>query len=330
MKLAVLRRPRTQAILDGRLKLDALPVDWHPITEPLNWLSPSREREHGILSGAFDGGEMSIASFMRAKAQGAPLLALPIFLKRGLVQRCLFCSVDSPLTSPSQLACKRIGSVSYSSSMAVWMRGLLSEAYGVSRSAPLWSTLASPTQRAELTTKLLDIPKDFLGEEIQAWEELDGYPHKLERRERFLVSLLEKGELDAAVSFHAKIASLKIRPLLARKDEFWSHYRTNGIYPINHLFVLRRDILGEFSNISKTLLSTFKQARKLWVDYLPNAKSKAMDDELETLGWDPFAYRLGEVEQRTLETFIGYLSEEKLIADKLAVNELFHKDSLLL
>jgi 4,5-dihydroxyphthalate decarboxylase len=329
MKFAVLRRPRTQAILDGRVKLDALPIDWHPITEPLNWLPPSRERQHGILSGQFDGGEMSISSFMQAKAQGAPLLALPIFLKRGLVQRCLFCSVDSPLTSPAQLTGKRVGLVGYSSSMAVWVRGILSEVYGLFRSAPLWFTLTAPSQKAQVTTKLLEIPEEFSGEQMQAWEELDGYPHNLDRREGFLFSLLEKGELNAVVSFHPKIASPRIRPLLGSEDELWSHYQNKGIYPINHLFVLRRDILGEFANISKTLLSTFKQARKLWVDYLPNAKSKAMDDELETLGWDPFAYRLGEVEQRTLETFIAYLAEEKMILQKLSVDELFHKDSLL-
>jgi len=330
MKFAVLRRPRTRAILDGRLKLDTLPIDWHPITDPLNWLPPSGEREHGILSGAFDGGEMSIASFMQAKAQGAPLLALPIFLKRGLVQRCLFSSVDSPLTSPSQLTGKRIGMVSYSSSMALWIRGLLSDIYGLSRSEPLWFSLISPSQKAQVTTKVLDLPKKFSGEQIQAWEELDGYPHKLNRRERFLVLLLEKRELDAVISFHPTIASPRIRPLLGSEDEFWSHYQKKGVYPINHLFVIREELFSTFPNVASELVTFFKKAREFWLDYLPTERRATMEREMARLGWDPFAYRLGDTERRTLETLIGYLVEEKLISKKLSVNELFHKDSLLL
>ena len=326
MKFAVLRRPRTQAILDGRVKLDALPIDWRPITEPLNWLPPSRERQHGILSDQFDAGEMSISSFMQAKAQGAPLLALPIFLKRGLVQRCLFCSVDSAPTSPAQLIGKRVGLVGYSSSMAVWIRGILSEVYGLSRSASQWFTLTAPSQKAQVTTNLLEIPQEFSGDQMQAWEELDGYPHNLDRRERFLFSLLEKGELNAVVSFHPKITSPRIRPLLGSEDEFWSHYQNKGVYPINHLFVIRQDICSGFPNISDELVTSFKKAREFWFDYLPTERRATMEREMARLGWDPFSYRLGETERRTLDTFLGYLAEEKIISHKLSVDELFHID----
>ena len=323
MKFAVLRRPRTQAILDGRLKLKSFLVDWHPISEPLNWLPPFKERRHGILSGQFDAGEMSISSFMQAKAQGAPLLALPIFLKRGLVQRCLFCSVDSALTSPAQLVGKRVGLVGYSSSMAVWMRGILSQVYGFSRSAPLWVTLTAPSQKAQVATQLLEIPEKFSDEQMQAWEELDGYPHNLDRRERFLVSLLEKEELNAVVSFHPKIASPRIRPLLGGEDELWCHYQSNGVYPINHLFVIREELCGGFPNIIDELVTFFKKSRECWVDYLPAEKRATMEREVAKLSWDPFAYRLGDTERQTLETFIGYLVEENLISQKLSVDQLF-------
>jgi len=62
--------------------------------------------------------------------------------------------------------------------------------------------------------------KEFVEGEIEVWEELDGYAHKLERRELFLVSLLEKGQLDAVVSYKTRIAADKIRPLLPAEDLF--------------------------------------------------------------------------------------------------------------
>lgn len=316
MNFALLSRPRTQALLDGRLKLD-LPIGWDSIPDPLGWNLPAEEKERSILAGRLVGGEMSISSFIRAKSQGAPLLALPVFLKRGLVQRSLFCSSDSPLTSPEQLKGKRVGWVNYHSSMAVWMRGILAEEYRLSRSSPIGISLTPSPQ-----TMPIEIPKDFVPEKIEAWEELDGYAHDLDRRESFLISLLEKGELDAVVSFQAKIASDKIRPLLP-EGEFWSHYEKNGVYPINHLFVMHDELFRRYSGIGEVLLSTLSEARKLWGNYLPGEKRGSIEKEIERLGWDPFAYRLGEVEERTLETFVEYLLQEKMISRKLVVSELF-------
>jgi len=267
---------------------------------------------------------MSISSFILAKSQGAPLFALPIFLKRGLVQRSLFCSFDSPLVSPEQLRGKRVGLVYSNSSMATWMRGVLEEEYQLSRSSLQWFTLTPSSQKTHVENRLAEIPREFVEEEIEVWEELDGFAHTLERRELFLISLLEKGELDAVVSYKTRIAADKIRPLLPAEDLFWSHYQKKGVYPINHIFVLQEEIFREIPNIGEVLLSTFKESRKLWLDYLPDDKRGAMEAEMDRLSWDPFAYHLGEVEKKSLETFIDYLVKEKMILRKISLDKLFH------
>jgi 4,5-dihydroxyphthalate decarboxylase len=48
-----------------------------------------------------------------------------------------------------------------------------------------------------------------------------------------------------------------------------------------------------------------------------------MENEIDKLGWDPFAYGLGEVEKRTLETFMDYLLKDGLISRRMSVEELF-------
>ena len=73
------------------------------------------------------------------------------------------------------------------------------------------------------------------------------------------------------------------------------------------------------------MVSVFKEARKLWMNYLSIDHRKVVEKELQILGWDPFACKLGEVEKATLETFIGYLESEKMIARKLTYEKLFHK-----
>ena len=263
---------------------------------------------------------MSISSFVQAKSRGVPLVALPIFLKRGLVQRSLFCSNVSPLSSPEQLVGKRVGLVSYTSSMAVWMRGVLKDCYGLASSSVQWFILSGSSPNAQS----LIIPEEFSEEKIPAWEELDGYLHQLDRRETFLLSLLDRGALDAVVSFQARIDCQRIRWLL-HENSLWSHPLNSKIYPVNHLFVVKTDVVQEFPAIAESLLSAFREARGLWMNYQPRGEREAFEREMAKLGYDPFEYRLGEVEKKTLETFAGYLQREKLISGKLELDEFFYR-----
>ncbi len=135
---------------------------------------------------------------------------------------------------------------------------------------------------------------------------------------------MEKGELDAVVSYKTRIAADKIRPLLPAEDLFWSHYQKNGVYPINHIFLLQEEIFREIPNIGEVLLSTFTESRQLWLDYLRDNQRGAMEAEMDRLSWDPFAYHLGEVEKNSLETFIDYLYKEQKISRKISLDKLFH------
>jgi 4,5-dihydroxyphthalate decarboxylase len=320
MDIAILRRPRTQALLDGTIRLTGTSARWLPVSEPLGWALPPSEKHRDLASGEVDGGEMSISSFVQAKSRGAPLVALPIFLKRGLVQRSLFCSKVSPLSSPEQLVGKRVGLVSYTSSMAVWMRGVLMDCYELASSSVQWFTLSGSSPNGQSLT----IPDEFSEEKIPAWEELDGYPHPLDRRETLLLSLLDRGALDAVVSFQARIDCQRIRPLL-HENSLWSHPLNSQIYPVNHLFVVKTDFVQEFPAIAESLLSVFREARGLWTNYRPRGEHEAFEREMAKLRYDPFEYRLGEVEKTTLETFVGYLQREKLISRNLELDELFYR-----
>jgi 4,5-dihydroxyphthalate decarboxylase len=319
MNFAILRRPRTQALLDGTIRAAGFSARWLPASDPLGWALAPGEKHRDLTSGEVDGGEMSISSFVQAKSRGALFVALPIFLKRGLVQRSLFCPVGSPLRSPEQLVGKRVGLVSYTSSMAVWVRGVLSNGFGVPASKVHWFSLSGPSH----DTESLHIPDEFSEERIQAWEELDGYPHALDRREAFLLSLLDRGALDAVVSFQARIDCERTRPLL-HEDSLWSHPLNSQLYPINHLFVVKTDVVRESPIIAESLLSAFREARGLWTNYQPQDERTAFEKEIAKLGYDPFAYGLSGVDKTTLERFVSYLQREKLISHKLGLDELLY------
>ena len=87
---------------------------------------------------------------------------------------------------------------------------------------------------------------------------------------------------------------------------------------------MRESIFDEFPGIAGVLLSILKESRKLWQNYLSENQREPTETELARLGWDPFAYRLGDVEKRALETFVGFLLDEKRISRRLTVEELIH------
>jgi 4,5-dihydroxyphthalate decarboxylase len=321
MNFAILRRPRTQALVDGTIGCGAPPVRWLSLSDPLGWALPSHERHRDLSVANLDGGEMSISSFVQAKSRGARLTALPVFLKRGLVQRSLYCNVDSSLASPDQLVGKKVGLVSYTSSMAVWARGVLNDAYALAASSVQWLTVTGSSDCAQT----LQIPDEFSAEKIQAWEELDGYPHELDRRESFLLTLLEREILDAVVSFQARIDCAQIRPVLP-EDRLRSHPLNSQIYPINHLLVVKTDVLDEFPTLGKSLLSAFRNARQLWANYQQPADRQVFELEMKKLGYDPFAYYFGNVEKATLDTFVGYLTKENLIDREIRLDQLCKDD----
>ena len=92
------------------------------------------------------------------------------------------------------------------------------------------------------------------------------------------------------------------------------------------IFVVRESIFDGFSGIGEVLLAILKESRELWQNYLPENQREPAETELARLGWDPFAYRLGEVEKRALETFVDFLLDEKRISRGLTVEDLIHPD----
>jgi 4,5-dihydroxyphthalate decarboxylase len=98
------------------------------------------ENSRAMIAGKYDLAEMSMATYVQARARGLELLALPVFMGRRFLQPCVAFLPGAPIDSPSDLRGKRIGLPQFWMTSSMWHRGLLEHEYGVPATDVEWIT----------------------------------------------------------------------------------------------------------------------------------------------------------------------------------------------
>src|SRR5690606_14723372 len=82
--------------------------------------------------------EMSLSSLAIAREKGADLVAVPVFPVRRFMHTEMDCHIDSGINGPEDLKGKRIGIGEYQQTMALWVRAVLEQDFGVSQFDVHW------------------------------------------------------------------------------------------------------------------------------------------------------------------------------------------------
>src|SRR5690606_18544895 len=109
-----------------------------------------------------------------------------------------------------------------------------------------------------------------------------------------LLDLLLAGDLDAVVG--AGIVHPDVVPLIPKPvDAGFASLRKHGLFPINHLVVVRDAVLAEYPDLPVALFEAFVQAKQRYVDELRTGLAETPQDKLLTrviaeTGADPLPY----------------------------------------
>jgi len=144
--------------------------------------------------------------------------------------------------------------------------------------------------------------------------------------------LLASGELDAAIG--ADVDHPDVKPLIPNpKDAAFTALRDSGHYPINHLMVVKQDLLEAHPELGPDLFNAFAQAKRLYVEKLKAGtidKPTAMDEMhkrvMEITGRDPLPYGI-EPNRATLEEVIESALAQQIITQPVTVEDLFPKNT---
>jgi len=194
----------------------------------------------------FDITEMAITTYICAKAHGKKFTGIPIFLLRALHHGAIVYNTKSAIRSPKDLEGKKVGvNRGYTVTTGVWARGILEKEYGVDLSKVTW-VLSGDEHVAEYVPPHNVVPIEK-GKNMQ--------------------DMLMSGELAAAIGLETE--SPDIKPLIPNASEAgFAALRERGLYPINHLVVVKDELLERYADLGPELFRVFVEAKRLYLERL--------------------------------------------------------------
>jgi 4,5-dihydroxyphthalate decarboxylase len=311
---------RTRALLEERLPIDGIDLTYLNLPVEEIFFRMLRHRE-------FDVAELSLSSYtLSLFRENPPFIAIPIFPSRMFRHSCIYVNADSGIREPKDLIGKRIGNPEYQMTAPVWIRGIMSDEYGVPVSSATYFN-GGEEQPGREEKIALSLPPEIRLQAIPS--------------DKTLARMIETGEIDALYTARAPSTfgngSGKVRRLFENYSTVERNYfRKTKIFPTMHIVALRRDVYEKNPWIAQCLCKAFLAAQKLVYEdlremaalkfMLPWLSSHVRETE-ELMGRDfwPYGY---EPNIPVLTTFLRYHFEQGLSKRLLTPKELFAPESL--
>lgn len=283
--------------------------------------SPGRDGldRHGrmLRDGEFDVAEVSLASYIMAKARGAAFTAVPVFPRRLFSANHIYVKAGNGIQTPADLRGRRVAIRGWQVSLSVLAKGDLKSRHGVDwQDIDWWVQDAEQIAFADPRVRLQPMPAGTKG-----------------------AQLLLDGAVDAYIDPRPPRAVLEgqggIRPLFAdQRAECLAYFAERRCFPAMHVLAIREDVVERFAVLPQYLLHAWEDAqhktRHAYEDYAYTAMPLgrlAWQQSCADFGDQLFASGL-KANRDNLQWFIDYLVDQALLPAPLTVDSLFHASVL--
>jgi 4,5-dihydroxyphthalate decarboxylase len=260
----------------------------------------------------FDVSEMALTTYLVAKAHGVRFTALPVFLVRGFHHGAVLVRRDSGIRDAKQLEGQRVGvNRGYTVTTGVWARGILAEEYGLDPDRVTW-VLSGDEHVAEYRPPANVVSMPPGGD---------------------LEQLLLDGDLAAAIGVDSDSPDLV--PLIDDPQAAGLEaLRRTGSYPINHLVVVKDEVLEAHPGLAVDLFTAFGEAKNRYVEALragtitaPTPADRMYAQVLAQTGSDPLPYGI-DPNRTTLERLLDHAVRQHILDSRPSLESLFAAPTL--
>ena len=320
MTVACWNYDRTRSLMDGTVQPDGIDLNYLNLPVEETFFRMIRNRE-------FDAAEMSLSSYTVSTFRDPkPFVAIPIFPSRMFRHSSIYISANAGIREPKDLIGKRIGVPEFQMTAPVWIRGILSDHYGVPVDSVTYLT-GGEEETGRIEKQKLDLPP---GIRIQPIGET-----------QTLSAMLAAGEIDALYTARRPstftTAPGKVARLFPNFVEVEKQYfRDTGIFPIMHTVVIRREVYEQNRWVAQSLFKAFAESqRHTYDDLYVTAALKVtlpwltaqIEETRALMGGDYWPYGF-EPNRNALATFLRYHHEQGLSKTLRTPEELFAPEAM--
>jgi 4,5-dihydroxyphthalate decarboxylase len=320
LTLACWNYDRTRALADGRVQPDGIDLNYLNLPVEETFFRMLRHRE-------FDAAEMSLSSYVVSLfTPDPPFVAIPIFPSRVFRHSSIYVHAGSGIREPKDLIGRKVGSPEYQMTAPVWIRGILSDEYGVPVNGVSYVTGGEEEPGRSEKLKL-SLPPDIRVEPIGP--------------DKTLSSMLAAGEIDALYTARMPSTFADGSGRVKRLFEDFAaverdYFRRTRIFPIMHTVVIRRDVYERDPWVAQSLAKALAASqRDTYQDLSQTAALKTMlpwlmahvEETRREMGDDFWPYGFAR-NRETLATFLRYSHEQGLAKARLEPEQLFAPQTL--
>jgi 4,5-dihydroxyphthalate decarboxylase len=253
----------------------------------------------------FDVSEMALTTYLTAREHGVAFTALPIFLVRGFHHGAIRYNTRSSIRGPKDLEGRRVGvNRGYTVTTGVWARGILASEHGVDLSRVTW-VLSGDEHVASYVPPANVVPAETGAD---------------------LGDMLLRGELDAVIG--VDVDDPDVAPLIPEPEEAAiTALRKHSFYPINHLVVVKDEVLHRHPGVASAVFDAFTEAKDRYVARLSDGDVSTDTDRmyarvLQTTGTDPLPYGV-EPNRAMLEQLMEFALAQRILARPVDIDDVF-------
>lgn len=311
---------RTRSLMDGSVVPDGIDLNYLNMPVEETFFRMLRHRE-------FDVAEMSLSSYAVSMFNPQrPFVAIPVFPSRFFRHSCIYVNAGSGIREAKDLIGKRVGNPEYQMTAPVWIRGILSDHYGVPVDSVTYFT-GGEEEPGRSEKIRLDLPPNIRVQPIGPGQTL--------------ARMLLEGEIDALYTARMPSSFLngggRVRRLFEDYEQVERNYfRETGLFPIMHTVAMRRDVYESNRWIAQSLMKALRESqRRAYEDLYQTAALKVMlpwltahvEQVRSEMGEDFWPYGF-EKNEANLRTFLRYHFEQGLSKRLLEPGELFAPEAM--
>jgi len=322
LSLGCKRYPWIEPLQDGTVEptgIDLTVVDGHLSPDYYTRLLDDRE---------FDLAELSIGAYFATfyNADQYDVTALPVFPHRRFRHSLVYTREGSAIQTPTDLEGAAVGVPMWLDGIAIWMRGILQERYGLDLRSVDWRTFGSEVVP-------MDISDEFDISHVSNTERDDAATRIKTGTIATLERKLTSGELDAAIT-PVEFSGDEIERLF---DDAWArereYYTETGIFPIMHLVAIRDEVLEAHPWVAEELYEAFVAAGDRYQERIEQREGfkfspyvwgqQFIEEQLSMFDGNPWSHGLTEGNRKTMRKAVEYAADHDVAPRELDLDDLF-------